>query len=72
MYGVLVLVGTTEPADPTFPSANNSSTFTLSVKYFPTRPGWLLLLFVVELGAEQKSAIGNSLGGIKKKDFFPD
>ena len=70
MFGVLVLVGTTEPADPTFPSTNNSSTFTLSLKYFPTRPGRLLLLFVMEFGAEQKSSIGNSLGSIKKDSFL--
>ena len=66
MFGVLVLVGTTEPADPTFPSTNNSSTFTLSLKYFPTRPGRLLLLFVMEFGAEQKSSIATAWEALRK------
>ncbi|KAK7480174.1 hypothetical protein BaRGS_00028559, partial [Batillaria attramentaria] len=36
-YGVLVLVGTSEPTDPTFPTANNLSPFSLSLKFFATR-----------------------------------
>ncbi|KAK7108170.1 WD repeat and coiled-coil-containing protein-like [Littorina saxatilis] len=37
-YGVLVLVGKAEPTDPTFPSTNNTVPFTLSLRFFPTRP----------------------------------
>lgn len=42
-YGILVLAGTTDPADLTFPSADNTSTFALYLKYFPTRPGQLFM-----------------------------
>lgn len=37
-YGVLVLVGTPEPSDPAFPSANNVAPFNLSLHFFATRP----------------------------------
>ncbi|XP_076466413.1 uncharacterized protein LOC143297799 isoform X2 [Babylonia areolata] len=36
--GVLVLIGTTAPSDSLFPSANNTSSYALSLKFFPIRP----------------------------------
>lgn len=37
--GVLVLVGTAKPTDATFPSSSSLAHFTLSLRFFPTRPG---------------------------------